>query len=77
MSETTTICRQCERPRNEHWSVSFCNGVQQSGEVLVCPTAIFQEPEGIDDENLRTWNNEEEERERRKGWRPAKARGSR
>lgn len=48
-------CGRCKEPRRKHWALTFCNGIQQSGEVLVCPTAVFQEPEGLDDENLRTW----------------------
>ena len=37
-------CERCGYPMRKHWSVTFCNGVQQSGEVLVCPTAVYLAP---------------------------------
>ncbi len=36
------LCQRCGHPRRKHWSLNFSDGQQVSGEVLVCPTAIFQ-----------------------------------
>lgn len=34
-------CARCGYGMDSHWCLNFCNGVQGSGEVLVCPTAVF------------------------------------
>lgn len=35
-------CARCDRPMRDHYSLTFTDGVVVSGEVLVCPTAVYQ-----------------------------------
>jgi hypothetical protein len=37
-------CVRCGHMRHQHMSLNFADGPHVSGEVLVCPTAIYAKP---------------------------------
>jgi hypothetical protein len=40
---TPVRCARCGHLKGDHWALNYSNGNLMSGEVLVCPTAVFSE----------------------------------
>ena len=40
--ETPDLCARCGHPKESHWVLNHANGPYVSGDVLICPTAVYR-----------------------------------